>query len=364
VAWLRGGASPAAIETFRAEARTRGAELQIGRIERGVLTDVLHQVRLTFGGAATIDVPEVRVAHRPLGPPRVRAERARVALHGDPLTAFSRVRSFVSAPLPGIDLGEVSVVYDHRSVGHWRLEGVRRGAAEGSFVAERARLGPQSWSNSVFSVAMKPRALELQWGSDTEAGPRAQAKYLAPDERAAEWIIVVPHQPLGAFGPENSSISGTLSWIVQSDPKLAPRGGVRFVLDQWDKPPWPEASALTGSSGSVAAMVLPTADGASFRLERVEVAAALFTLQGRGTFTSAAKPELRFTAKGQRTCSELAQHLAPSRYRDLIRAKLEQGVDPGWVELELDVQVTLGAGGGTRFRWRLAPGCGLAELTQ
>jgi hypothetical protein len=364
VALLRGGASPAAIEKFRAEARTRGAELRIGRIERGVLTDVLHAVRLTLGDTVTIDVPEVRVSHRPLGPPRVRAERARVALHGDPLSSLSRIRSFVSAPLPGIDLGEVSLVYDHRSVGHWRLEGVRRGAAEGRFTAERARLGPQSWSDSAFSVAVKPRALELQWGSETEAGPRAQAKYLAADERAAEWIIVVPHQPLGAFGPEDASISGTLSWVVQSDPKRAPRGGVRFVLDQWDKPPWPEASALTGASGSVAAIVVPAADGASFRLERVEVAAALFTLQGRGTFSSGAKPELQLTAKGQRTCSELAEHLAASHYRDRVRAKLEQDIDPGWVELELNVQVTLGAGGGTRFRWHLSPGCGLAELTQ
>jgi hypothetical protein len=285
-------------------------------------------------------------------------------LHGDPLSSFSRVRSFVNAPLPGIDLGEVSVVYDHRSVGNWLLERVRRGAAEGAFTADRATLGPQSWSNSAISVVMKPRALELQWGSETEAGPRAQAKYLAPDERAAEWIIVVPHQPLGGFGPKGSSISGTLSWIVQSDPKLAPRGGVRFVLDQWDKPPWPEASALTGSSGSVAAVVIPAADGASFRLERFEVAAALFTLQGRGTFTAGAKPELQLTAKGQRTCSELAEHLAPSRYRDLVRAKLEQGIDPGWVELELNVQVTLGAAGSTRFRWHLTPGCGLGELTQ
>lgn len=324
---------------------------------------MLHAVRLKLGDQASIEVPDVRVSHRLWGSPAVHVEQARVLLRGDPLSSFSRVRDFVAAPLAGIDLGAVAVDYQHRSVGHWLFEGVRRGSGEDSFEIERSTLGPQSWSSASVSITMKERALEVQWGSETAAGPSVNAKYLAPDERAAEWIVVVPHQPLGAFGPEASRISGTLSWIVQSDLKVPPRGGFRFVLDQWDKPPWPEASALTGSSGSVAALVLPAADGASFRLERVEVAAALFTLQGSGSFTPSTKPELRFTAKGQRTCSELAEHLAPSRYRDLVRAKLEQGIDPGWVELELGVELSLGAGGGTRLRWQLSPGCGLDQLS-
>lgn len=324
---------------------------------------MLHAVHLKLGDEVTLELPEVRVSHRWWGSPVARVERARFVLQSDPLASLSRVQEWLRAPISGVEIDDVSLDYQHRSVGHWRWNGVKRGSKDGAFTIERATLGPQSWSDASVAVALKERSLEVEWGSDTGASARVKAKYLAPDPRAAEWIVVLPQQPLGAFGPEASRISGTLSWIVQSDPERPPRGGFRLVLDHWDKPAWPEASALTGSSGSVGALVLPAADGVNFRLERVEVVAALFTLQGSGSFTPRKKPELTFTAKGQRTCSELAEHLAPSRYRDLVRAKLEQGIDPGWVELELAVEVSLGPSGSTRARWHLSPGCGLGELS-
>lgn len=359
---MRGGASQATVEQFRADLRARGAELFIEQLDRGALTDVLGGVRLKFGGEVTLEAPEARVSHRPFGPPLIRVPSARLVLRGDPLTSFSRLRGFLSDPVAGISLGDMSVDYRHRSVGHWDLDGVKRSAAEGSFTADQARFGSVRWPNPSFSVTAKDHALEVRVGG-ADATPRATAKYLSGDERAAEWIVTVPNQALGAFGGDTSRISGTLSWVVPSNPTLPPRGGFRFVMDQWQQPPWPEAKVLTGSSGAVAAVLLPAADGASLRLDRVEVAAALFTLEGSGSVTFSGEPELRFEAKGQRTCSELAEHLAPSRYRDQVRAKLEQGVEPGWVELELRAQVRLGEGGSSSFRWHLKPGCGLAELT-
>lgn len=290
-------------------------------------------------------------------------EDSRVTLSGDPLAAFSRLRDLLRKAEPRIDQRVLSLDYRDRSVGHWVLEGVRAGASDGSFTAERAHFGPITWDNPSFGLTTKAHAVEVRiGGADADAIPRATAKYLSGDERAAEWIITVPNQPFAAFGDDASRISGTLSWVVPSDPKLPPRGGFRFVLDPWQKPPWPEASALTGSSGSVSAVVVPAADGPNLRLERVEVAAALFTLEGSGSVTSAGQPAVRFQAKGRRTCSELGQHLAPSRYRDAVRKKLEAGVELGWVELELTAEVSLAGGGSTRLRWHLAPGCGLSEL--
>jgi hypothetical protein len=208
---------------------------------------------------------------------------------------------------------------------------------------------------------------------------------LASDGRAAEWILEIPYQSFAALGrslglgswsqDDPSRITGTFSWIVPDDPAQSPRGSLHFVVDRWPEPHWPEASALTGSSGSFGAVVVPAPDG--FRLERVEVAAASFALTGSGTITTAGKPEIRFKASGRRTCGELARQLPPSRYRDTVLATLgltgeqpasvateahhSSGTEPGWVELTLLVELLLEHGGSSRFRWHLTPGCGLRE---
>jgi len=106
------------------------------------------------------------------------------------------------------------------------------------------------------------------------------------------------------------------------------------------------------------------------------VAAASFALNGNGTVTTAAKPEIRFQARGRRTCGQLARHLPPSRYRDSVLATLglmdkqhpttsdhASGTEIGWVELTLLVELSLESGGSPRFRWHLTPGCGLGELS-
>jgi len=281
------------------------------------------------------------------------------------------------------------VDYHHRSLGHWVLEGVERTAGESSFVAKRLVFGRASWPATRFSFETHGHALEVRLGETGDSEPRATATYMASDGRAAEWILEVPYQSFAALGrslgvgtwpkADPSRITGTFSWIVPDDPALTSSGTFHFVLDRWQEPDWPEASALTGSSGSLGGAVLLAPDGRGFRLERVEVAAASFTLTGSGTITIAEKPELRLKASGRRTCAELARHLPPSRYRDTVLAThgladeqpasaatdspRSNGAASGWVELELGVELSLEPGGAASFRWHLTPGCGLGELS-
>jgi hypothetical protein len=352
-----------------------------------VLTDVLHDVRLDFGDGAALKAPGVQLFRGLFGPRSIRAPKAQLSLGGDPLASSSLVRRLVAASPPELEIAELSVDYRHRSLGHLALQGVERTDGEGAFVAKRFALGRTSWSGTPFSFETHGGALEVRLGAAGGSQPRATATYMVSDGRAAEWILEVPYQSFAALGrslgagswtnDDPSRITGTVSWVVPDDPALAPSGSFHFVIDRWDEPPWPEASALTGSSGSLGGAVVLAPDGLGFRLERVEVAAASFDLTGSGTITIAEKPELRLQASGRRTCAELARHLPPSRYRDTVRATLgltneqpptaatdsrpSNGTEAAWVELGLAIVLSLDPGGSASFRWYLTPGCGLVE---
>ncbi|HEX6275931.1 MAG TPA: hypothetical protein VFZ53_22975 [Polyangiaceae bacterium] len=354
-----------------------------------MLTDVLHDVRLDFGDGAALKAPSVQLSRGLFGPRSLRAPNAHLSLRGDPLAASSLVRRLVAASPPELDIAEVAVDYRHRSLGHLALEGVERPTGESSFVAKRLVLGGVSWSAVPFSFETRPRALEVRLGAAGNSEPRATATYMVSDGRAAEWILEVPYQSFAALGralgvnsgsnDDPSRITGTFSWIVPDDRSLTPSGTFHFVIDRWREPNWPEASALTGSSGSLGGAIVVALDGRSFRLERVEVAAAAFALTGSGTITITERPELRLHARGRRTCAELARDLPPSRYRDTVLATLgltderpataatkprpANGADAGSVELELTIELSLAARGSADFRWHLTPGCGLGELS-
>jgi hypothetical protein len=393
--------SQAIVETFRASVRAQGGALHVGQIEREVFTDVLRDVRLELADGATVEAPEVRVSRRPLGRASVRASQARVTLRHDPPSSFASIRRLAPA-LAAIETDRVMVDYRHRSLGHLVLDGVSRvgGGELRSFSAERLLFGGATWPDARFALAMPRRVLEVSFGSGSSSTPRATAKYVPSEGRAAEWMIDVPHQSLaglrrslglGAPSTEDASrLAGTLSWVTPDDPGLPSRGSFHFVLDRWYTPRWPEASALTGSSGSVAAGIVADADGARFRLARVEIAAGLFALAGSGTISLGDQSVITLEARGRRTCADLSASLPRSRYRDAVRAKL--GLDresatatksesiartaaaSESVELSLAIELsvagmkakndagTRGSGGHARFRWHLSPGCGLEEL--
>jgi hypothetical protein len=393
--------SQAIVETFRASVRAEGGALHVGQIERELFADVLRDVRLELGDGATVEAPEVRVSRRPLGRASVRASRARVTLRRDPPSSFSSVRRLAPA-LAAIETDRVTVDYRDRSLGHLILDGVSRvgGDEQRSFSAESLLWGGVTWPDAIFALAMPRRVLEVSFGSGASSTPRATAKFIPSEGRAAEWMIDVPHQSLaalrrslglGASSAEDASrIAGTLSWVTPDDPALPSRGTFHFVLDRWYAPRWPEASALTGSSGSVAAGILPALDGARFRLVRVEIAAGPFALAGSGSVSSGEQPVIRLESRGRRTCAELSEHLPRSRYRDAVRAKLglERESAPVTksassarsvaasesVELSVTIELSVsgakarkdprasGSGGHLRFHWHLSPGCGLEEL--
>jgi hypothetical protein len=226
-------------------------------------------------------------------------------------------------------------------------------------------------------------------GADVTALPRATATYVSSDGRASEWRVMIPHQPLDALtaalglgdpSPNASTrIGGTISFITPDVAGSASRGSCRFVLDGWQRPPWPEASALVGSSGALAAGLVPNADGTGLSLERVEVVAALFELRGTGAIRFGDTPEGTLVATGRRTCAELAAGLPDSRHRHAVREFLGLGAEGAvpvprdghpttWrggesVELSLRIDLSFVPGAFLGFAWHLSSGCGLGEMT-
>jgi hypothetical protein len=380
----------APLDALASLSRAEGIKVEARAVERGLFQDTLRDVRASLPGGAVVRAREATLSRSPLGAPSLSTPAVEMTLAGEPMQAFS-LAGRVSVP-EGIELraSRTSVRYRDRAIGGLVLEGVSRRPGPGLVLhAEALALGSARFSDVAFSVAQKRQTLEILLGTGREASARATATYVPSDGRSAEWRIVLPHQPFGdlrrALGlgepaaESTARVGGTVSWIVPDDVSLAPRGSFRFVLDGWPRPHWPDASALTGSSGAIAAVITPSVAGSELRLERVEVAAALFELRGSGTITLDGAPKVAVAASGRRTCAELAQGLPGSRHREAVRAflGLGSGASPPalrdgaadarraeeWVELGLRVELVLGPAGTVRFRWHLSAGCGLPELT-
>lgn len=367
-----------------AVARTKGLTLEVGSVERGLGSDRLRDVRLRLQGGAVVRASEAHLRRGLFAMPSLTVPEARLTLTGTPTESHAQALELRELGELGelrLHVGRLSVDYRHRDAGSLAFEGITvRGEGEPwKLRADTLRLGSASWSDVAFAVGRARRTLEVTLGADPAALPRATATYVPSDGRASEWRVLIPHQPLGGFAAAaglgiaphdaRARIGGTLSWITPEAPERGPRGSFRFVLDGWPRPPWPEAAALTGSSGSLAAVLVPSPDSGGFRLERVEIAAALFELRGAGSITAGKTMSGSIQASGRRTCGELASSLPPSRHRELVRGFLGDGADPKgaapggraaeFVELSLRLELFGGSGGAPGFYWRLTPGCGL-----
>jgi len=358
------GPSRAVLDALEAEVRPRGGVLHRGEARTRVLHDDVRGARIELGDGTALEAPEARVSRRWFGPPEIRVPRGRVTLHRDPLSAFSGFRDLEAALPAELSTERVAVDYRHRAVGHLTMDGIRRapGKNAGAFVTEQLQFGRMRWSDVVFSVAARKRALEVTFGEGK--GPGATARYLASDGRAGEWLLQVPRQPFGALlgslglkppsGADATRVTGTLSWIVPEDPAVVARGSFRLILDGWPLPAWPDASALVGNNGSLAATLAPGADPTTVRVENLKVETAHFPLDGSGTVTLTEPPVVELTAKGRRACAELAQSLPDSRYRTVIAAHAAKAGES--VELSLGARL---ARDGARFEWHASAGCGL-----
>jgi hypothetical protein len=378
------------LDDLKAWGREKGIAIESRAVERGWLADTLRGVEFGFSSGAVGHAPEVRLSRSPYAGRSLEAAAVRVSLRGDPIEVLPQITELEElAKVPGVRVSRLSIDHQHPSIGSLVLDGIglRGATVPHALRAEMLVLGKTRWSDVVFSIHEKPKTLEVLLGAEPAALPRAKATYVPSDGSASEWRISVPHQPLGALraafglgaGPPDSAtrLAGSLSFILPDARDAPSRGSFRFVLDGWERPPWPEANALTGSSGALAAVLVPTPGGDEVRLERVEVAAALFELRGSGKLQLRDTIRGHLSASGRRTCAELATALPPSRHRQAVRGYLGLGPEaagqgqpatraegPGGesVQLSLRIDISTGPSGSLAFSWELTPGCGLGEM--
>jgi hypothetical protein len=381
------------LDDLTAWGRERGISIETRVVERGWLKDTLRDIVLGLSSGAVARASEARLSRAPFAAPAFETGAVRVSLEGDPIEVLPQIAELEElAKVDGLRVSRLSIDHRHRTVGSLVLDGVsqRPGAGQHRLRAETLVLGKLRWSDVVFSLHEKPKTLEVLLGAEPAALPRAKATYVPSDGRASEWRIILPHQPLdalrtalglGVAAPDTATrIAGTLSFIIPVALDASPRGSFRFVLDGWDRPPWPEASAITGSSGALAAVLVPSPEGDALRLERVEVAAALFELRGSGELAFRDTVTGTLSASGRRTCAELAAGLPRSRYRQTVRDYLglgpegagqgtqqpppATGLGSEFVDLSLRIDIASGPNGSLGFHWHLTPGCGLGELAE
>jgi hypothetical protein len=352
-----------------------------------LLRDRLSNARLRLGPGITIDAPEVHLPHQPFGPASLTIPMAHLTLHGDPVSIFREWNGFAHLQQPALDVGSTTLDYRDHSVGRVSMKNIerQRRTEEERLHVRELHLGGSRWSDVTLFASMLGQGLKIDLGDAAGSGPRASLRYFPSEGRAAEWMLEVPYQSFGALRQalgsgnadksDQSRLTGTISVLFPGNRSLPPRGSLQLVFDDWFRPPWPDSNVLTGTSGAIGARLTPDQDDA-WNLTRVEVAAALFALEGSGRLRLKRQVELTLHAKGSRSCAQLAANLAASSYRDKIRAYLGVNDQAGdvqvassaspraneSVELSLEIEMANGPKGHARFSWHLTPGCGLEEL--
>jgi hypothetical protein len=220
-------------------------------------------------------------------------------------------------------------------------------------------------------------ALELRFSRDADDSKAPKVNATRSAGEGVEWALDVPSQPLSEWANRiglsvdetwtEAAIVGIGSVIVPDSLAHPARANFRFTVDNWHRPGWPEAGVLTGRSGAIALRISP-GPGATHAITRVEVAAGLFSLVGKGQLSFGEPNSLTFDAQGELSCARLLAHLPASRYRDQVQAYLgESGQDSAnqtSVRLELAARAEAPRGLPLQFRWHLHAGCGLPEMNE
>ncbi|HEX2873686.1 MAG TPA: hypothetical protein VHP33_20655 [Polyangiaceae bacterium] len=220
-------------------------------------------------------------------------------------------------------------------------------------------------------------ALELRFSRDADDSKAPQLNVTRSAGEGVEWALHVPSQPFSEWASRTglridetwteAVIVGIGSVIVPDSPAQRASANFRLTLDNWHRPSWPESALLTGRSGAIALRVSP-GPGATHAITRVEVAAGLFSLVGKGEFSFGEPNRLTFDAQGELSCARLLAHLPASRYRDQVQAYLgESGqgsANETSVRLELAARAEAPRGLPLQFRWHLHAGCGLPEMNE
>lgn len=217
-------------------------------------------------------------------------------------------------------------------------------------------------------------ALELRFSRDADDAKAPKLNVTRSAGEGVEWALDVPSQPFSEWANRigldvddtwsKAIIVGVGSVIVPESPTPRASANFRFTLDNWHRPNWPEAGVLTGRSGAIALRVSP-GPGVTHAITRVEVAAGLFSLVGKGEFSFGEPNRLVFDAQGELSCARLLAHLPPSHHRDRVQAYVAdhgEGSANDDVRLELAVRAEAPGRLPLRFRWHLQAGCGLPEM--
>jgi hypothetical protein len=218
-------------------------------------------------------------------------------------------------------------------------------------------------------------ALQLRFSRDADDAKAPRLNVTRSGGEGVEWALDIPSQPVSEWAKRiglsvdetwsNAVIVGIGSVIVPDSPTPRASANFRFTVDNWHRPSWPEAGFLTGRSGAIALRVSP-GPGATHAITRVEVAAGLFSLEGKGEFSFGEPNRLTFDAQGELSCARLLAHLPASRSRDQVQAYLgehgQASSNQTSVRLQLAVRAEAPRELPLQFRWHLHAGCGLPEM--
>ena len=216
-------------------------------------------------------------------------------------------------------------------------------------------------------------ALEIRLGHAATGADALELGLIRRPGEGVELTLDIPSQPLARWASQlgltvderwaPATIVGTGSLVVPESREVPARANLRFTLDRWPDPRWPDGASLTGRSGAVALRMAP-GSGPVHPISRVEVETGLFSLVGTGRLSIGERSVLSFDARGRQSCVRLRDHLPPSSYRERVRAHLAEhpeAVSDGGVVLELAVRAEAPDGAPLSFRWHLHGGCGLPE---
>jgi hypothetical protein len=219
-------------------------------------------------------------------------------------------------------------------------------------------------------------ALELRFSRAANDARAPQLNVTRSPGEGVEWTLDVPSQRFSEWANRiglsvdeawNQAVIVSIGSVIVPDSAAhRPSANFRFTIDNWRRPRWPEAGILTGRSGAIALRISP-GPAATHAITRVEVAAGLFSLVGKGEVSLGEPHRLTFDAQGELSCARLLQHLPASRYRDLVQAYAAdhgQGLVNESARLELAVRAEAPSRLPLQFRWHLSAGCGLPEMRE
>lgn len=346
-------------------------------LRRGPFEVTAERAALELEPGVAVEAVGVRIVRPLFSKPYVSVDSARLTLGGVPTLAWERWTRAAAWSKAPVSIRRLSVRYEDRSLPAIDFSGVVRKPRAGAELLQSAQLkiAQKSWSDVPFTIRRRGAVLEFELVKAPSPAQQVTVKHVMSDGTGSEWVLNVPYQSvaplLGPLGLTSSMPSGgakatgVVSIIVPEAAERRPFGNLRFVVDDWPQPAWPEVSSLVGRSGSFGVSLLYTGDGRTWTLPRIEVSAGLFTLAGAGALTWSERLELAAELRGSRSCDELANHLPASSYRDRVRAYVaERPAARGSERAELGLSLSMNAGAERKLTmvFRLAPACGLKEL--